>query len=201
MPALLKALYEEHAIVAALLDMLEWESLKAERPDYALMRGIFDYLLTYPDQYHHPKEDLVYHRLCRGDADVSGAIEDLEAEHEVLSISTRECADAVDRLAAQASSDDPAAGPASALSGAPDWFRALLQEYLESYRTHMAKEEAGFFPLAKAHLSAQDWAELEAEVSDPNDPVLQAKARRDAEVESWIRAHRAAHVRAHAAGT
>ena len=32
-------------------------------PDYEVIQGIVDYFLTYPSQYPHPKEDLVFRRL------------------------------------------------------------------------------------------------------------------------------------------
>ncbi len=68
MVAVLRVLRQEHADLARLLDMVEAQLGGDGAPDFELLTGILDYFLTYPDQYHHPKEDLIYRTLCRHDA-------------------------------------------------------------------------------------------------------------------------------------
>ncbi len=89
MVAVLRVLRQEHADLARLLDMVEAQLGGDGAPDVALLTGILDYIWTYPDQYHHPKEDLIYRTLCRHDARLAPAIDDLEAEHGELAIATR----------------------------------------------------------------------------------------------------------------
>ena len=80
MVAVLRVLRQEHADVARLLDMVEAQLGGDGAPDFALLTGILDYFLTYPDQYHHPKKDLIYRPLCRHDARRGPVIDDPEAE-------------------------------------------------------------------------------------------------------------------------
>ena len=109
MAAILRALRQEHANLAQLLELIDRQLDGREAPDLDLLRGILDYFLTYPDQYHHPKEDLIYRALCRRDPALAPAIGDLEAEHEELAIATRELSGALDR-AVRAAVRNPGCG-------------------------------------------------------------------------------------------
>ena len=64
-------------------------------PDHDIVRGVIDYCLTYPDLYHHPKEDLVFARLQLRDPATAEAVGDIRAEHEALSEAIRRLAAAV----------------------------------------------------------------------------------------------------------
>ncbi len=63
---LIEALRQEHSDIARLLDAIDLQ-VNGGSPDFGLLHEILEYLLTYPDQYHHPKEDLIYRALCRHD--------------------------------------------------------------------------------------------------------------------------------------
>ncbi len=163
MVAVLRVLRQEHADLARLLDMVEAQLGGDGAPDFALLTGILDYFLTYPDQYHHPKEDLIYRSLCRHDARLGPVIDDLEAEHEELAIATREFSEALER--ARRKNHAPGTG-----------VRRLARSFVETYRRHMDKEEQQFFPEALRTLTPEDWADIEAEITDPTDPVFQGQA-------------------------
>jgi len=62
---------------------------RGETPDYDILQGVLDYALTYPDLYHHPKEDLVYARLRLRDPAAADSLTDLQAEHHTLAEVTR----------------------------------------------------------------------------------------------------------------
>ncbi len=70
-------------------------STRAPRRTYDIVRGVIDYCLTYPDLYHHPKEDLVFARLQLRDPATAEALGDLRAEHEALGEAIRHLAAAV----------------------------------------------------------------------------------------------------------
>ncbi len=122
MVAVPRVLRQEHADLARLLDMVEAQLGGDGALDCELLIGILDYFLTYPDQYHHPKEDLIYRTRCRHDARLGPVIDDLEAEHDELAIATWEFSEALER----ARRDDPGAA-----------VRCLARSFVETYRRHM----------------------------------------------------------------
>ncbi len=66
MTEVMRMLRKEHTDMAILLDLLERQIAEFKRggaADFGIVRDILDYYLSYPDLYHHPKEDLIYHRL------------------------------------------------------------------------------------------------------------------------------------------
>jgi hemerythrin-like domain-containing protein len=158
MPALIDALRQEHESMWRLLEVLERQVQDDGVPDFDLVQEIVAYFLTYPDQYHHPKEDLIYRALRRCDPETAICLDDIEAEHEELGIATRELA--------------KVSATAREAGRAPPGFTALLRAFVASYREHIRKEEQGFFPYALATLEPREWADLEAEVTDPTDPLL-----------------------------
>ncbi len=162
MAALIEALRQEHSDMRRLLDLIKREADTALAPDLDLLHEIAEYCLTYPDQYHHPKEDLIYRSLLRRDPEAVLAIEDIEAEHRELAVLTRELAETIEA--------------ARAAQGRLNGFRSLLRAFVRSYRDHMRKEDQEFFPYAATALTAEEWADLEAEVEDPTDPLFRAKA-------------------------
>lgn len=165
MVAMMEALRHEHADMTALLDIIDAEFAGEAPPDYALVKEIVEYCLTYPDQYHHPKEDLIYRALCRHEAAAEPAIGDLEAEHEALAEITREFAAAL--ADAHRRRDDGAA-----------WLADLARGFVDRYRRHIEKEENDFFPEALRCFTPEEWADLEAQVTDPTDPLFREKAAR-----------------------
>ena len=69
--------------------------------------------------------------------------------------------------------------------------RRLGRAFVDSYRRHMEKEENEFFRAALRLLSPEECADIEAEITDPTDPVFQDKAAlRPSELEARIRDYR-----------
>lgn len=165
MPKILDELREDHKNMARLFDLLGRE-LKTfttgARPDYELAKKIVDYCLSYPDQCHHPKEDLVYGRLCQRDPAAAQAIGDLEAEHEKLSAFTRRFATALGNVL----EDEQLPR---------EWFMDLANDFLGFSRRHMQMEEVLFFPAARKHLTDADWAEIEAKVAGDIEGAVDAE--------------------------
>lgn len=159
MGTVLRALRREHADIAHLLELIDRQLDGREVPDLGLLRGILDYLLTYPDQYHHPKEDLIYRALCRRDPALAPVIGDLVAEHEELSLATRALSDALDRACRDG-------------AGSETGMRRMGRAFVDFYREHMIKEERDFFLEAERCFTAEMWLDLAADVSDPTDPVF-----------------------------
>lgn len=149
--------------MAMLLDLVESQVAAARTgaaPDFGLIKAILDYFLVYPDLHHHPKEDLIGLRLRVRDRAKAEAVERLLAGHEDIAVLTRRFARAtVDQLL----------NPGALES---QWFASMGREFVDINRRHMAEEEEHFFPLAEKVLTREDWAAINARVSDPEDPLF-----------------------------
>lgn len=169
MTKILDDLREDHKNMARLYDLLgrELKVFKTgELPDYELVKKILDYCLDYPEQYHHPKEDLVFRKLQTRDPGTADVIGDLAQEHEKLSAFTWRFATALGNVL----EDEQLPR---------DWFMDVANDFLSYSRRHMQMEEVLFFPAARKHLTAADWAEIEAQVELKLEPSLGAdKVRR-----------------------
>ncbi len=162
MVEVIRALRREHANLAGLLDELERQIGIFEdggAPDYDVIGCVVEYCLDFPDQCHHPKEDLIYRELAALSGDVAGPIGDLQAEHVVLADRTRRVAELIDRVLSEAEM------PSSHLATA-------VRAFLDTYRRHMESEETVFFPAALANLGEADWNEVEAEIAARQDPLF-----------------------------
>ena len=91
MPEAVRILRQEHANMAMLLDILDRQlAAKAgEQLDCDMIQGILDYFISYPDLYHHPKEDLIFLKLRARDGDKAKPLAGLLTGHEDLALLTR----------------------------------------------------------------------------------------------------------------
>jgi hemerythrin-like domain-containing protein len=155
----------EHANMARLLKILEKQIEIFEatgQPDYTITQDIILYFLDFPDQCHHPKEDLVAQRLLELAPDRAGQLRELTGLHEELGMLTRKVANVVRRVLDEA--EIPRA----------EVIRAV-KEFISSQRHHMEMEEAHFLPLAEEVLSEADLEELDAEIFQKEDPLFGPK--------------------------
>ena len=162
MPHAIRILRLEHESLAKLLDLMDRlyeQILDSHAPDFRLFHEIGDYLSGYPDQVHHPKEDLIYRKLRKRDARSKDGPGSLVHEHEELSKLTKYFIDCV----ARAEKD-------------PDkWmenFQIALRKLIDYYRHHIEMEEARFFPAALEQLTKSDWIEVTYAISEQVDPLF-----------------------------
>jgi hemerythrin-like domain-containing protein len=163
MAEVIRLLRKEHTDMAILLDLLDRQIAAFKEggaPDFGIVRGILDYYLSYPDLYHHPKEDLIYRRLRAVAPDEAESVSALLSAHDDLALLTRRFASAtVDQM----------------LHGDEvprEWFASLARKFVDTNRHHLATEEERFFPLALRVLTAEDWAEIDNQVTDREDPLF-----------------------------
>jgi hemerythrin-like domain-containing protein len=163
MPEAIRILRQEHANMAMLLDILDRQlaaSTAGEELDYDIVRAILDYFVSYPDLYHHPKEDLIFLRLRAKHSDKAKPIAELLGEHEDLALLTRRFARAtVDQML----------NPSEA---AQQRFASLGREFVDVNRRHMAREDEQFFPRVLEAMSTEDWAAIDAQITDREDPLF-----------------------------
>ena len=165
MTEILDTLRDDHRNMMGLLDLLEDEvKVLRDGGDADLDRMVLalDYCLTYPDLYHHPKEDQVYRRLVeKGISQLQ--VSDLVKTHEDLAGLTRRLAAALDGLI-------------KAPETPRDELVELAVTFLDAYRRHMEAEDMVFFPLAEERLTSADWASIESEMAQVNDPLFGERA-------------------------
>ena len=163
MPNTLLLLRLEHGNQGELLNLVERQLAAVQRGqalDYDLLNSVADYFSDYPDQCHHPKEDLVYEMLRRRDPASSAGLYDLLADHKRLHELTERFA-----IAVRQGYENPDTTPDPKVI-------ETLTEFTVHYRKHMRMEEDQFFTLAENRLSESDWEEIDFNLYDRNDPLF-----------------------------
>ena len=159
---IIELLSREHRNIERLLDVLEHELDifdRADRPDYEVIRAIIAYFEVYTELYHHPQEDQVFARLKLRDPAAAAGIGDLAREHQKGSQRLRRVAQAVDSVLSDR----------EILRQDVD---AIVRDFLEHERHHMAMEDRHFFPAAVKALKPGDWAEIASAQSTHKDPLF-----------------------------
>jgi hemerythrin-like domain-containing protein len=162
MSKIIAILLEEHRNIEKLLHVLEQELEvfdRSESPDYEILQAVIDYFQDYPESYHHPKEDIVFEKLKLRDPAAAMQIGDAEADHQVETKRLSQFARAV---------EDVLAGREIPRQT----FHNVVREFIRHQRQHMAKEEQLLFPSAVRALQPEDWAEIDARLSDGKDPLF-----------------------------
>jgi hemerythrin-like domain-containing protein len=161
MPELLDELREEHRSIAQVLGCLDRQIRIFEtggHPDFDIIAAVLDYFEGFPDQYHHPKEDILLALLIKRDEPSAGVVGDLARAHVELGDNLRTFAAAVRAVLLDA--ELPRAA-----------FVARARSFIDLQRSHLAMEEASFFPAAERALTADDWSELAAYIPIRADPL------------------------------
>ncbi|MBI4195713.1 MAG: hemerythrin domain-containing protein [Betaproteobacteria bacterium] len=128
--------------------------------DFRLFSAMLCYIDTFPERYHHPKEDEYLFRLLRARAaGASALIDELQAEH---AQSARMMATLATCLVHYQG------GSAGGLAE----FSAAVNSYAELLSAHMRKEELQLIPLAEEHLTPADWQTIGAAFQANDDPVF-----------------------------
>lgn len=154
-------LREEHRTMSRLLDLLDGQITLIEtgrEPNRDLILQIIDYFRSFPDRYHHPKEDLIFRKLMRRDAARAALFGNLEAEHE-------SCSDRLDAFAR--------AVVVSLLEAeTPRSFAAQARAFVDHERRHMTREETELFPAVMRCLTDEDWREVDVRTAKLKDPLM-----------------------------
>jgi len=159
---IIQTLYSEHRHFESLLETLEQETFKltpGKIPDYHLMRDAIDYLKHYPDEYHHPREDVLFRALLKSDGNFTDRLERLEREHETLRYYNDSLHEELSRIAEGAPVDRTE-------------LREGILRYVAGYRQHMAYESEEIFPSARGTLSPDDLKRLGKLTRHLDDPLF-----------------------------
>ena len=155
---------QEHLNYLALLQCLGHLANEASesrsKPDLRLFHSIIDYIESFLNRFHHPKEDdYLFRALLKRHPDCQALIQRLQGEHaegdELL-------LDLKDALAACEADSKP-----DCISSAD-----AVGRYREHQYNHMRSEETEALPLAREHLTDEDWQEIDAAFSAHDDPLF-----------------------------
>jgi hemerythrin-like domain-containing protein len=149
----------EHRLLLEKLDLLESQYLdmcRSKTPDYSLMRSIVVYIQEYPEQVHHPLEDMIYASFLER-ADDAAFVHKLISEHTQMEVVTLEIRELLEAM------------PGCAASGRK--LKQRLSDYLVWQRRHIYSEESEVFPLMEKSLTEKDWERLQYMLPILDDPV------------------------------
>lgn len=150
----LDIIHDEHRALAAMLSGMRTlvASIEAGRlkPDFNLLADMIRYVDQVPEVVHHPKEDqYLFAKLRLRSVEALPFIEELEEDHRQGAARIAALRSALESYRQQGSAGF-------------EQFRLALTVYLEQEWHHMNTEEHKIFPLARANLTPDDWAEIDA---------------------------------------
>jgi hemerythrin-like domain-containing protein len=159
---------DEHRSLAAVLHGMLYVVREigehGRKPDFRLLAAMMYYIDTFPERFHHPKEDRYLFRILGlRDPDAASLLNRLDAEH-------RAGADKI-RALEQALTRYEAGGPAEFSN-----FRTAVEAYAKFHWDHMHAEETELLPLAEKYLTPADWVEIDTAFLGHTDPLLGAEA-------------------------
>lgn len=171
-PEAIQIIKDEHLAISAVLYSLRYlvkEMRKGSAPNFPLLKAILDYIVSYPDRWHHPKEDkYLFAAVRRRTREADKLIERLEREHSLGYPMVEELKR--DLIAFQ--NGDPKAR---------ERFYATADRYAELEWEHLHTEEEVFMPIAERVLTAEDWAEIHTAFRENDNPLFGIKPKEEAE--------------------
>jgi len=163
--SLITTINEEHRTIAKLLHLIDRQVMlfaESASPDLDLLHLIMDYTQSFPDLYHHPKEDAIFSKLKAREPAMAAQIDSLLEDHRNMPQVSRKFANLVEQLIEDATMPR-------------DAFIKAAVDYVDFQRNHMMREVSDVLPAALRVLTAEDWAELEAVVDHGEDPIAGGK--------------------------
>ena len=171
-PEAIQIIRDEHLAISAVLYSLRYlvkEMRRGGAPNFPLLRAILDYIVSYPDRWHHPKEDkYLFAAVRRNTREADGLIGRLEREH---ALGYPMVEDLKKQLIAFQGGD----------AAARDAFFDTADRYAELEWEHLRTEEDVFLPIAERVLSDAEWAEIAAAFRENDNPLFGIKPKEEAE--------------------
>jgi len=162
---------EEHrslkAIVHGLKHLLNEARTGGSTRNFKLLRAMLHYIDAYPEKRHHPKEEAFVFAKLRERTDAADRVlDELEKQHQHTE-------NQVARLHQCLESFE--AGETGGLAG----FASAVDQFADTMWQHMAMEEKVLLPLAREHLTEQDWARIADAFGENDDPAYVVTNRED----------------------
>jgi len=162
----IRIIREEHRALAAvlhgMLHLMGEIGTRGKAPDFRLLGAMVYYIDTFPERFHHPKEDRYLFRVLRlRHPGADPLLDRLETEHRAGAEKIRALEQALTRY--------NAGGPTEFSN-----FRAAVEAYAAFHWDHMRAEESELLPMAEKYLTPADWLEIDPAFLGHTDPLLGA---------------------------
>lgn len=136
-------------------------------PDWRLLAAMLYYIDSFPERFHHPKEDEhLFRALRRRTSRADAALDALQAEH----IRSAQLAAYLDQRLVHYQG-----GARDGLKN----FRDAVNAYVALQDEHMRKEENEVLPLAEEFLKDEDWRAIDEAFRANEDPLFGAKQQHE----------------------
>ncbi len=162
MKHLIESLHEDHRNLSTLLRLLETNLLALQSdndPDYPLMVDIVEYVYSYPDVFHHPREDLLYQTAMERDSSVREEIEPVLQQHAELKKCTYSLLDSLNAVL-----NDTLVDKAR--------LEETIHDFIDLQRAHILLEESKIYPHVERLLTSDDINRLDKLYPPATDPLF-----------------------------
>ena len=162
MSEVIDQLHQDHINIVKLLDYLESELAKVggdRIPDFQLMHEVMHYMTSYPDIYHHPREDLIFGRLKGRPGVDDDAIDDVLVEHQEIARRGKRFRAALRTVLSESMM-------------LTEEFLDIANQYIDLQRRHLDREETSLFKQAREKLSDEEWQEIDSVFHNVPDPLF-----------------------------
>lgn len=163
----LAIIHDEHRALGAVLHGLRFlvreMQEKATAPDFKLLWAMVYYMDAFSERLHNPREDAyLFARLKERTHEADDIIATLERQHAESGEHIRQLELALGQLEAGA-------------TGGLQAFAQAAENLTEEAWQHMSLEEKTVIPLAKKHLTTEDWVGIAEAFGEHGDPRFGAK--------------------------
>ena len=164
----LSIIHDEHRSLAAVVHGLRYlvreSRTKNTRPDFSVLWAMISYLEEFPEKLHHPKENVyLFARLRQRTREADKVLAELEQQHSAGAQHVRDLELALGHYEA-------------GIPNGLEQFSEAVEKFADEILKHMAFEESILIPMARKHLTAEDWVEIGAAFSENGDPRFDAEA-------------------------
>ena len=166
---MLNRLLIEHNHILKTLNLLEKQFLeicRGREPDYSIMRSIIVYIQEYPEQAHHPLEDVIFSILLER-TEENKLILKLITDHTELEVITRNLRKSLELFTNSIVSKEV--------------LIQQLSKFLKRQRQHLYLEEMKVYPLVQHLLTDKDWKHVKSIAQLIDDPVFGERTQYDDE--------------------
>jgi len=150
----------EHDHMLKALNMLEMQFLdlcRDKTPDFSIMRSIIVCMQEYPEQTHHPLEDMLYSILLEREEKVK-LLHNLLTDHTDMEVVTRKLRESLESYIKGSFSKEE--------------LKNQLSTFLIKQREHIYIEEVEIYPLVQRILTKADWQKIQSLVPLMDDQVF-----------------------------
>ncbi len=162
MTELLDNLHDDHKNFVKLLEFLESQLnciKNCEVVDFELILMAMIYMKEYPDEVHHPQENIIFNYFLEHYKDSHDDILALMQEHVSMPQLTDRIIDMLESIVCETPINR-------------DEFCEHLAKYIDVQKQHMNQEESAVYPAIYEHFKPDDWKNLNMQLDNVPDPLF-----------------------------